>query len=198
MSDSGFDNEASGFYATETLSGNGIALVGTHNNHVDHNLVVRSRNNGILIVPILDRHYWPSTGHVVRNNTVLRSGRADLTAGGMGTFRNCFSGNVYRTSLPWGLQELNGCRQFRLPMASDLSAYMTFLGAIAQIRAGRYSVNDYRTRPIPDAEPTMPEGADAPGRPAVHVFDGIRLDLESIKTPAERPGVNRVAARKES
>ena len=104
VSDSGLDNEAAGFYATETLAGHGIALVGTHNNRVEHNLVIRSRNNGILVLPLLDRHYWPSTGHVVRHNTVLGSGRADLAAGGFGTIGNCFSGNVYRTSLPWGLQ----------------------------------------------------------------------------------------------
>src|SRR5579871_6212444 len=63
VSDSGLDNEAAGFYATETLTGNGIALVGTHNNHVERNLVIRSRNNGIVVLPIVDRHYWPATGH---------------------------------------------------------------------------------------------------------------------------------------
>ncbi len=186
VSDSGLDNEAAGFYATETLAGQGIALVGTHNNRVEHNLVIRSRNNGILVLPLLDRHYWPSTGHVVRHNTVLGSGRADLAAGGFGTIGNCFSGNVYRTSLPWGLQFLNGCGRLRAPIASDLSTQMTFFGAIAQIRTGRFTVNDYRTRPVPAAQAGMPGGADAPVRPAVHVFAGVRIDLDSIKTPAER------------
>jgi plastocyanin len=186
VSDSGLDNEAAGFYATETLAGQGIALVGTHNNRVEHNLVIRSRNNGILVLPLLDRHYWPSTGHVVRHNTVLGSGRADLAAGGFGTIGNCFSGNVYRTSLPWGLEFLNGCGRLRVPVASDLSTEMTFFGAIAQIRTGQFTVNDYRTRPVPVAQAGMPGGADAPVRPAVHVFAGIRIDLDSIKTPAER------------
>ena len=198
VSDSGLDNEAAGFYATETLAGNGIAMVGTHNNHVEHNLVMRSRNNGILVLPILDRHYWPSTGHVVRHNTVLGSGRADLAAGGFGTIGNCFSENVYRTSLPWGLQALNGCRGLRVPIASDLSTTMTFFGAIAQVRTGQFTVNDYRTRPVPAAQANLPGGADAPVRPAVHVFAGIRLDLDSIKTPAESAAaVNPVVARKE-
>jgi hypothetical protein len=31
----------------------------------------------------------------------------------------------------------------------------------------------------------MPGGADAPVRPAVGVFAGLRLDIDSIKTPAE-------------
>ena len=183
ISDSGLDNEAAGFYATETLAGNGIALVGTHNNHVERNYVVRSRNNGIVVIPILDRHYWPSTGHVIRNNTVLDSGRADLAASGLGTIGNCFSGNVYRSSLPWGLQTLNGCRKFRIPVASDLSGDMTFFGSIAQIRAGRFTLNDYRTRPVPPAQAGIPEGADARVIPAVHPFADLQLNLDAIKTP---------------
>ncbi len=138
------------------------------------------------MLPLLDRRYWPSTGHVIRHNTVLGSGRADLAAGGFGTIGNCFSGNVYRTSLPWGLEILNGCGRLRVPIASDLSTEMTFFGAIAQIRTGQFTVNDYRTRPVPVAQTGMPGGADAPVRPAVHVFAGIRIDLDSIKTPAER------------
>jgi plastocyanin len=198
VSDSGLDNEGAGFYATETLAGTGIGLVGTHNNHVEHNLIVRSRNNGILVAPLLDRHYWPATGHVIRHNTVLGSGRADLAAGGFGTIGNCFSGNVYRTSLPWGLEALNGCGRLRVPIASDLSSYMTFFGAIAQVRTGRFTVSDYRTRPSPPAQPNIPGGADAPVRPAVHVFAGIRLDLDSIKTPAEKaPTTHPLIARKE-
>ena len=185
IGDSGLDNEAAGFYATETLAGNGIALVGTHNNHVERNYVVRSRNNGIVVIPILDRHYWPSTGHVIRNNTVLDSGRADLAAGGLGTMGNCFSGNVFRSSLPWGLEALNGCGRFRVPVASDLSGDMTFFGSIAQIRLGRFTLNDYRTRPTPPAQANMPGGADAQVIPAVNVFAGLKLDLDAIKTPHE-------------
>jgi plastocyanin len=197
VSDSGIDNEATGFYATETLAGTGIGLVGTHNNHVEHNLVVRSRNNGILVAPLLDRHYWPATGHIVRNNTVLASGRADLAAGGLGTIGNCFSGNIYRTSLPWGLEVLNGCGRLHVPIASDLSTDMTFFGAIAQVRTGRFTVTDYRTRPAPSPQPNIPGGADAPVRPAVNVYAGLRLDLDSIKTPAENAVTPVVALRKE-
>ncbi len=185
VSDSGLDNEAAGFYATETLAGNGIALVGTHNNHVERNYVVRSRNNGIVVIPILDRHYWPSTGHVVRDNTVLESGRADLVAAGLGTIGNCFAGNVFHSSLPWGLQALNGCGRLRVPVASDLSGDMTFFGSIAQIRTGQFTLNDYRTRPTPRAQLNMPGGADAPVVPAVHVFAGLKLDLDAIKTPSD-------------
>ncbi len=184
VTDSGLDNEAAGFYATETLAGNGIALVGTHNNHVEHNTILRSRNNGVLIVPILDRHFWPSTGHVVRSNVVLQSGRADLVAGGFGTRGNCFADNVYRTTLPWGLEKLNACEGWRLPIASDLSTSMTFFGSIAQIRLGLFKLNDYRTRPVPAPQLNIPGGVDAPVVPAVNVFAAVKPDLNAIKTPA--------------
>lgn len=184
VADSGLQNEAAGFYATETLAGDGIALVGTHRNLVEHNFVTRSRDNGIAILPILDRHYWPATGHVIRSNVVSRSGRADLAAGGFGTLRNCFADNRFRTSLPWGLQLLNGCSGPRIPLTSDLSSDMTFFGAIAQVRAGRFTVKDYRDRPSPAAQPEMPGGAAAPVRPALDAFRSFPIDLAAIRVPS--------------
>jgi len=183
IADSGMDDEAAGFYATETLAGTGIGLAGTHANLVERNVIVRSRNNGIILLPLLDRHYWPATHHVIRDNTVLDSGRADLAAGGLGTLQNCFSGNRFRTSLPWGLQTLNGCGRVRLPLASDLSGDMTFFGSIAQVFAGQFKVVDYKTRPAPPAQPNMPGGADAPVVPAAHPFKDHPLDLDRIQLP---------------
>jgi hypothetical protein len=75
---------------------------------------------------------------------------------------------------------------------------MTFFGAIAQVRTGQFTVNDYRTRPVPAAQPNLPGGADASVRPAVHVFAGMHLDLDSIKTPDESAATDNPAiARKE-
>jgi hypothetical protein len=64
--------------------------------------------------------------------------------------------------------------------------------------SGRFTVNDYRTRPLPPPQGNMPGGADAPVRPAVNVFAGLRLDTDSIKTPAESAATAiPVVARKE-
>jgi hypothetical protein len=185
ITDSGLDDEAAGFYATETLAGTGIGLVGTHANLVERNYVARSRNNGILVLPLLDRHYGPSTRHVVRDNTVVDSGRADLAASGLGTLKNCFSGNRYRTSLPWGLQTLNGCGRARLSIASDLSGNMTFFGSIAQVFLGRFKVTDYRDRPSPPSQAPMPQGAQAPVVPAIHPFEDHKFNLAAIRLPGE-------------
>ncbi len=185
VTDNGMDNEAAGFYATETLAGNGIALVGTHTNRVERNYILRSRNHGIVILPIRDRHFWTASGHVIRDNTIVASGRADLAAGGFGTRGNCFADNRYRTSLPWGLEVLNGCNRMRLPIASDLSTYMVFFGAIGQVFAGQFVLNDYKTRPAPPPQPNLPGGAGAPVRPALHAFDEHPLALDAIQVPSD-------------
>lgn len=186
ITDSGLDNEGAGFYATETLAGTGIGLVGTHANLVQRNYIARSRNNGILIAPLLDRHYWPATRHVVRDNTIVDSGRADLAATGLGTLNNCFTGNRFRTSIPWGLQSLNGCGRQHIPLGSDLSGSMTFFGSIAQVFMGRFTVSDYKNRPVPPPQPSMPGGPDAPVVPAAHPFEDHRINIDAIRTPGER------------
>ena len=61
--------------------------------------------------------------------------------------------------------------------AEGLSAY--------DRRTGQFTLNDYRTRPTPRAQLNMPGGADAPVVPAVHVFAGLKLDLDAIKTPSD-------------
>lgn len=189
VTDSGLDNEAAGFYATETLAGNGIALVGVHTNLVAHNYVARSRNNGIVVLPILDRHFWTATRHEVRANTVVDSGRADLAVSGFGSFGTCFRDNVYRTSLPWGLEVLNRCGAPRVPLGSDLSGYMTFFGAIGQVRLGQFTLNDYKTRPVPPPQANMPDVLGAPVRPAIDVFRSLHVDPTTITTPS--PGSHR-------
>jgi plastocyanin len=195
VADSGLANEATGFYATETLAGNGIGLVGTRGNHVERNRIVNSRNNGIVLLPLNDRHYWPSMNHVIRDNVIEGSGRADLSASGLGTLGSCFAGNEFRTSLPWGLQALNGCDRWRLPIATELSGFMGFWGGIAMVRAGRFTLVDYRDRPVPPPQPAMPGGADAPVIPAVHAFDDFKLDLAAIRTPPAPDRPARLAAR---
>jgi plastocyanin len=183
ISDSGLKDEAAGFYATETMAGNGIALAGSRKNRVEHNYIENSANSGIVIVPLLDRHYWPAMDHIIKENTIVNSGRADLAEGGLGSFGSCFAGNHFVTSLPWGLQVLNRCDGWRLPIGSDLSTDLTFFGAIAQIRSGAFKLSDYRTRPVPPPQPSMPGGVIAPVIPAVHAFSDHSLSLDAIKTP---------------
>jgi hypothetical protein len=73
---------------------------------------------------------------------------------------------------------------------------MVFFGAIGQVRAGQFVLNDYKTRPSPPPQPNMPGGANAPVRPALHAFDEHPLALDAIRVPtaseaalAATPGV---------
>jgi hypothetical protein len=184
VTDNRATSEATSFYATESLAGQGIALGGTIDNRVERNYVRGNSAHGIVLLPLNDRNYWPATGNVIRDNVVLDSGRADLAAAGLGTIGNCFEGNTFATSMPWGLQALNGCKGPRVPLASDLSGFMGFLAGIASVRSASFVAVDYKDREKPPRQPNMPGGADAKIVPALHPFDDFKLDLASIKTPS--------------
>jgi plastocyanin len=192
VTDNRADSLATSFYATESLAGQGVALAGVIDNRVEHNYVRGNSAHGIVLLPLNDRNYWPATGNTVRNNVVLDSGRADIAAGGFGTLGNCFEDNRFRTSMPWGLQTLNGCSGPRIPLASDLSTFMGFLAGIATVRSAGFEATDYRDREKPLPQPNMPGGADAKVVPALHPFADFKLDLAAITTP--NPGHGSVAA----
>jgi hypothetical protein len=176
------DSAATSFYATESLAGQGIALAGVVNNRIERNYIRGNSGHGIVLLPLNDRHYWPVTGNVIRGNVVVESGRADIAAGGLGTIGNCFEGNQFGTSLPWGLQSLNGCSGPRVPLGSDLSAFMGFLAGIANVRA-TFEAANYQDREKPPPQPNMPGGAAAKVVPALHPFDDFKLDLAAIQMP---------------
>ena len=184
VTDNRATSEATSFYATESLAGQGIALGGTIDNRVERNYVRGNSAHGIVLLPLNDRNYWPATGNVIRDNVVLDSGRADLAAAGLGTIGNCFEGNTFATSMPWGLQALNGCKGPRVPLASDLSGFMGFLAGIASVRSASFVAVDYKDREKPLPQSNMPGGADAKIVPALHPFDDFKLDLASIQTPS--------------
>ena len=182
VTNNGYD-DAAAFYATASLGGGGIVLAGSDDNTVERNYVRNNSQWGILMVPLNDRHYWPATGNRIRDHVVLDSGFADLEVTGLGTIGNCFSGNVHRTSMPWGLQLLNGCDGPRIPLGADLTAFMHFWSGIAQVREGHFKSRPSQDQPAPPAQANMPGGADAPVVPAAHPFEDYRLDIGTIKTP---------------
>ncbi len=55
----------------------------------------------------------------------------------------------------------------------------------AQVFFGQFKVTDYRDRPVPPAQPSMPMGAQAPVVPAAHPFEDHKINLEAIRIPAE-------------
>ena len=173
--------------------GNGITIDGGSRNLVIRNYVAGNSRNGIMVQAAKDRNYYPATDNTIRDNVVLGSGRADLAMSGLGNIGNCFSRNLHRTTMPWGLEIMQGCRAARLPVVGDLNAY---LGA----RMGRNSLfspresfgDEYKRMPHPEPQPSMPGGAAAPVRPPVKPFEAFALDVDRIQLP--KPAADSVIA----
>ncbi len=167
--------------------GNGILLAGSVRDTVVRNVVLDHEGHGIIAAPILDRNYYGPVGNVVRDNVVLGSGRADLANGGFGAWGNCFAANEHRTSAPFGLELVQGCRAARIPWWSDLVSLGTLFVRASTIREDM--IPDWRTQPEPPLQQNMPDPIGAPVRIARHVFDSARFDLASVTLPPETDSV---------
>jgi plastocyanin len=168
------------------MFGNGIMVSGGYDHLIERNLVRRNPNNGILITPLKDRHFWPAVANRVIDNTVVDNGRADLAIGGPGVLANCFAHNVYRTSLPWGLEVFQGCNGLRLPIAADPSAYLGVRGLLRQEQSSPNDDQKWRNRPEPSRQLNMPDSLNAPGQPALHAFENHHLNINTIPVPTPR------------
>jgi plastocyanin len=164
--------------------GEGVLIIGGHNNLVQNNLIVGHPNHGVMIAAIIDENLWTATGNVIKGNTIARSGRADIALGGPAATGNCFADNNYRTTIPPGLEYLQSCQGPRLPMGQDLSALWGTLAMFSEVVAGTYPHNKVEDQPIPPPQPTMPNALSKKAQPAYKVFESRKPDLKMISTPA--------------
>jgi plastocyanin len=163
--------------------GNGVLIGGGVGNVVERNVIADHEQHGILVTPMYDRNWWPARDNVIRDNRVVRSGRADLALGGPASFGNCFTGNHYRVAAPAGLETFHGCGGLRLPLGFDPLPLVSVVGYRGMTVEQR-SFPDWRDQPVPSAQPTMPAAATAPARPAVRVFEALRFDVAQARLPA--------------
>ena len=84
--------------------GNGVLIGGGVGNIVERNVIADHEQHGILVTPMFDQNWWPARDNIIRDNRVVRSGRADIALGGPASFGNCFSGNQIRGGAPAGVQ----------------------------------------------------------------------------------------------
>jgi plastocyanin len=180
--------------------GNGVLIGGGIGNVVERNIIADHEQHGILVTPMYDRNWWPARDNIVRNNRIVRSGRADLALGGPASLGNCFAGNSYTVAAPAGLETLHGCGGFRLPLGFDPLPLVSVVGYRGFTVEGRVFPS-WRNQPVPPAQPTMPDAAAAPARPAVRVFEGLHFQPAQAELPdgAERAlddagGVRRIPA----
>jgi hypothetical protein len=148
--------------------GGGIAVGGGTSNTVLRNRVEGHGGAGIIVQPL--GSYDP-IGNSIRDN-VLSDNRFDLVLrlreGRPGT--NCFSGNRFTTSDPDRLEDL-------LPCGGQARAWTEGRYVPLASPPGR----DVRSMPLPPSQPSMPDAATAPARPAT----GIPTfpDPDTIRVP---------------
>lgn len=174
--------KASSIPLAYTVYGNGILLGGVLRNRVEKNLVLNSKNHGILVIPNLDDHFWLSHDNEIRNNIVLGSGRSDLALSGPFSLGNCFENNIHFSSLPSNLESLQGCSGIRYPLGGDLTPVF---GEMAMMLDKAFPHGDWKTQPTPPPQSEMPAERKKEIRPALHAFAEYDLDLDSINIPKE-------------
>ena len=161
-------------------SGLGIAVGGGRRNRVLRNLVRGNVNAGIVVTDLAG--YQPSENEV-RDN-VLSDNGIDLalySSDGAATVparSNCFRGNRFVSSLPSSIETVVGCP------ASGAGAGATdadVASGVLPLQPGAPNV-DYRTVPLPTAQPSMPDALStrrAPASAAVPI-----VDLSTITVPS--------------
>jgi hypothetical protein len=136
--------------------GGGIAVGGGTSNMILRNRVEGHDGAGIMVVPL---GAFDPLGNTIQDN-VLADNRFDLVLrlleGRPGT--NCFAGNVFRTSDPDRIE-------VSLPCGAGGTFWVDGPWVPLVAPPGR----DVRDMPLPPSQPSMPDAATTPPRPAVGV-----------------------------
>jgi len=148
--------------------GIGIIVNGGRDNLVTQNLVEDHANFGIALLPSPDRNLWLTEGNEVRDNLVRGSGDADLAMAAPTGGGDCFAGNDFATSLPAAIEWRSGCGSplHHLP-GGNLGVAIGPLLRYLEAQGGDLSVGDWRTRPAPPSQESMPGAGQAPPNPAI-------------------------------
>lgn len=148
--------------------GTGILVTGGTDNRITGNLVQDHPSYGIAVLPNADRQVWVTSGNEVRGNVVRASGLADLALGAPAGGGDCFTDNVAGRTAPPAIELLRGCDSW-LARTGGGSIAPTLHSAIRLLDAidGDFPHGDWRTQPTPPPQPTMPDPAGAPPRPAI-------------------------------
>jgi plastocyanin len=148
--------------------GIGIGVTGGIGNVVTDNVVRGSGRFGIVVFPMLDRNFWPTSDNVVRDNRVSGSGIADLVLSAPAAGGDCFDANDFGTSLPGAIEWQFGCGSpLRHVGGGNLGSTFASLALYVDALDGRFPHGDWRTVPAPGPQPQMPRASDAPPDPAV-------------------------------
>lgn len=151
---------------TEGFTGGGVGIRGGVDHVVERNLIANNGGAGVLVT---DAKGHPAKGNRVRGN-LLREQAFDLVA--QAKTPGCFAGNVFSTSDPANIEEVYPCTG-AATAAKQPQGYRP---------PAPPPTVDYTTIPAPPRQPSMPNAATAPARPATDM------------PPAVDPGRYRVPA----
>lgn len=161
--------------------GNGILVAGAIKNRIEKNLIINHPNHGILIIPNLQENFWLSYKNIVKDNIIVNSGRADISVVGPVSYGNCFEKNQFKTSLPFGLQIWNHCKNpLRYVLGGDLSMMMGGMAMMIEAKLNLFRAGDWKKQPQPPEQPEMPQQLKNRIEPAINVFEKNKHLLKEI------------------
>jgi hypothetical protein len=127
-----------------------------------------------------DTVLWSPRNNRIIGNVVSNSGLGDIAVGDLGvdlaTLNNCFSDNEVASSAPADLQTLAPCDGTG---SGDWTVGALNLAEL--ILAERPPETDWKTTPVPDPQPNMPDADSAPGQPARDM--PRKVDVAAIAVP---------------
>ena len=166
--------------AAQGGSGFGIAVGGGQRNRVLRNLVRRNDSGGIVVTDLAK--YQPESNEIREN--LLEENGIDLAlyssdgAASIPSRRNCFAGNTFVTSLPAMIETAAPCPPDSGPGVAD-----------TPVAAGPFPLKapapnvDYRTVPLPPAQPGMPDASSTLRLPAVATVPVVDLNAITVPKP---------------
>lgn len=162
--------------AFASVYGMGIVVAGGEDDVVKNNRVEDHLYFGIAVLPIpgigpgpipdapVTGNFYPTRNNRVEGNTVSGSGVADVALGAPSAEGNCFAGNTFETSLPPAIETAYSCAM--PPPAGGDPAVETILASnFARATAGELAPGDWKTQPLPPAQPNMPNPGNVVFRP---------------------------------
>lgn len=131
---------------------------------------------------------WQPTGNRVEGNVATGSSVADLALGVLdadpATLRNCFSSNLVTRTAPANLQAVAPCDGART--STDwTSGALQLVDLDRRERMERSEFPEMEPQPIPGPQPSLPDAASSPVRPAT-VIPAV-VDIATIEVPAASP-----------
>ena len=168
--------------------GFGVLLVGVESSTVTKNRIFNHPNGAIAIGPFVDANFWMSSDNEIVANSVAGSGLGDLVLAGPSLPGNCFEGNEPGHTMPPMLETTQGCAGIRMPALFEVGSFASLFGRVVENGLELDTDVYYGDMPHPSPQPQMPGGAEADVRPAVDVFAGAEVDIDTIEIPSMPPG----------